>query len=112
MEFDSTTISLLIGALVTVIGVIFGLQGVSIKNHAKVFAADCAIAFELWANQDETPTPAQIDAMYAALQKVFADAIVLGQDFAILFNPAQVATQKKMALRRGTDAGSSRMRNM
>jgi len=101
MEFDSTTISLLIGAVITVAGVVLGLQGMTIKNHAKIFAADCAAAFQLWANQDETPTSAQLDAMYVALQKVMADAVILGQDFALLFKPAEVSMQRKMSLRRG-----------
>ena len=101
MQFDSTTVSLLIGAAITVIGVVFGIKGITIKNHAKIFAADCAFAFQLWADQDTTPTPAQIDAMYAAEQRVIADALVLGQDFANLFGPAQTASLQKMALRRG-----------
>jgi microsomal dipeptidase-like Zn-dependent dipeptidase len=101
MQFDSVTISLLLGAVITVIGVVFGIKGIQIKNDAKVFAADCAAAFQLWADQDTTPTPAQLDAMNVAVEKVIADALVLGADFGGLFTPVQVAIQRKMALRRG-----------
>jgi len=96
VEFDATTISLLIGALITVIGVFFGVKGITIKDHAKKFATSCAAVFDLFAAQDGAPTPAQMEAYYIALKQVIADAFVLGNDFGDLFTPAQAATMQKM----------------
>jgi hypothetical protein len=89
MEIDYTQVALLIGALVTIAGVIFGAKGLKVKDDVKKLMDDLAKLINFVLSWEGSPTADQLAIMYAMVMVLIQDAIALGDDFKTEFTPMQ-----------------------
>ena len=85
---DYNQIAMLLGAIITIAGIVFGYKGIALKKDLQKTVADVAALLAYGAALTDAPTADQLIALQTMVNTVIQDFVLLGGDFSAALTKA------------------------